>query len=372
MRHGLIGFVAALAALSLALPAAAQPAPGPGGTTAGAERAAEVVETLRLANPTPALSVAVARDGAVIWARAWGKADLELGTDATPQTRFRLGSVSKIVTATIAARLAQQGRIDLDAPISRYMPDLPAHHRATTLRQLFGHQGGVRHYIQRDQDPDIDLRDYPTTASALAIFINDPLIAEPRARYAYSTFGYTLAGAVMEAATGKTLPQLIAEEVTTPLDLPGLEPDVPTAIEPMRSRFYSPTDDGGVVNAVAVNSAYKWAGGGMIAAPADLALFGQAILDDGYLTEATRETMFTLQDLSDGSTTIVGLGWRADRDDKGRLRWHHAGNIAGGRALLLIYPELGLSIAIMSNLGGIPSDVLNPSSAIADAFAEAR
>ena len=374
MRNMVLKGLALAVAGALLAAGAVQAAPA----SSAVARARAAIAESRRASPTPALSVAVVRGGEVVWAEAQGLADLEQDVRATPATRFRLGSVSKVVTATLAARLAQQGVLDLDAPISRYLPDLPAHHRATTLRQLLGHQGGVRHYADKDFAPTqpggtIDQRAYASTADALAIFIDDPLIAPPGTRYAYSTFSYTLASAVMEAAAKRPFLDLVEDELARPLKLSSLKGDQSIPLMPSRTRFYDPAPQGapagGFVNAPAVNVAYKWAGGGFIATPSDIARLGYALIRPGYLDAATHRMVFTNLATADGKPTLVGLGWRVDKDRQGRTRWHHAGAIDGGRAVVVIYPDLDLSVAFMTNLSQTPGEVLIPAEAIADAFA---
>src|SRR6478609_9322119 len=96
------------------------------------------------AHDAPAISWAVANDEGPLWTAAHGLANVELGVAARPEHRFRLGSVSKVVTTVAATRLVARGLIELDTPIAYWLPDLPQHHRRTTLRQLFTHTGGVR------------------------------------------------------------------------------------------------------------------------------------------------------------------------------------------------------------------------------------
>jgi serine beta-lactamase-like protein LACTB, mitochondrial len=192
-------------------------------------------------DPLPALSVAIMKGDELLWAEAFGKADLELDVTATTAHRFRLGSVSKIVTTTAAAQLAARGVLDLDAPISRYMPALPGQHGDTTLRQLFTHRGGVRHYADKDfAPPSIDQRTYRNNDEILALFIDDPLIAKPGERVSYSTFGYTLASIVMENAAQNPFLDIIQREIAAPLGLASLGPDDVLRIVPNRVRGYHP------------------------------------------------------------------------------------------------------------------------------------
>jgi len=336
---------------------------------------------LLAAAPIPALSFAVMRGTALLWAEAFGKVDLELDTAATAAHRFRLGSVSKVVTATLAAQLTVRGVVDLDAPIATYMPDLPPQHLATTLRQLLTHRGGVRHYAEKDWSPGvpgpIDQRRYAGNADILAVFISDPLIAKPGERVSYSTFGYTLASLVLEAASNLPFLDLVQREIAGPLGLPSLGPDDSVAVVPDRVRGYHPGDAirktfpgyaGKWANTVIANVNYKWAGGGLLATPTDLARFGAAHLAPGKLHKKALDTLFTVHTERTERSPPLGLGWRIDEDDAGRLRWHHAGGQDGVRASLVVYPKQKLSIALAANTGA-PGDVNGPSAKLANIFA---
>ena len=351
-------------------------------TGSAADKADVVAQAVQQASPTPALSLAVARPGGIAWAKAYGKVDLEFDIPATPAHRFKLGSVSKVVTATTAAKLAVRGVLDLDGPISTWLPDLPEQHRATTLKQLLTHRGGVRHYAAKDSDASgpgglVDFRTFQSNDRILAIFINDPLVAAPGTSVNYSTYGYTLASLAMEAAAKKPFVDLVAEEVAKPFGLASLEPDDPISTRPGRVSGYGPAQPyrsmyplvrEGWVNVRQVNPAYKWAGGGLIATPSDMARFGAAHLDPNLVSSTERALLFTRITEASPTSPPLGLGWRLDKDAKGRTRWHHAGNQEGGRASLVVYPDLDLSIAFATNVAGVPGDTLTPSSNLADAF----
>lgn len=375
MAHSTRRAMLAAAAMTLAAPATALAQ-----RRINAPRAA-MAELARLNTELgiPAVSAAVATPGRLVWAQATGLADLEQAIPASPEDRYRLGSTSKIVTAAIAMRLAERGVVDLDAPIGRYRPTLPQAHRATTLRQLAAHLGGVRHYGMRDLNwPGIDLRNYRTTDDMLAIFINDPLLSAPGQSFNYSTFGFSLIAAVLESASGRPFPELIQAEVSGPLAL-RIEAEIPVNLQADRVRPYQPTGSramaaepraaGKVLNAAPVNPTYKWAGGGMIGRATDLAIFGAAHLQPGYLKAETLREMMTPLSPRDGTAPVpVGVAWRIDKDREGRARWHHAGAIDGGRSQLVVYPDAGMAVALMSNLSETPQDPLPSCALIAEAF----
>lgn len=349
-----------------------------GSTASASSTLGKIRETLAV----PAVSAAVVRSGELIWYEAQGQADIELRVPAQPAHRFRLGSVSKVVTVAIGARLSDAGVVDLDVPIGHYRTNLPAQHRETTLRQLYSHRGGVRHYVEGDLNPTapggtVDNRIYRTTDDALAIFINDPLVAAPGTAVNYSTFGYTLISAVLESASGKSFLALLKEQVIAPLELTEFAADEPMALVEGRVRPYDPgaaykdlmpVPAIPVVNAYPINPAYKWAGGGMVSSARDLARVGAAHLNDGYLTKHTRDLLFTPITARTAQMPPLGLGWRIDNVATLGNRLHHAGNIQGGRAQIALYPDHGMAIALMSNLGGIPQDIASYADTIAEAF----
>ena len=387
-RAVIAGASAAMAFRSVAASAYASPSRHP-----GAAKASQLSRQLFGSRQAPALSLAVARTDRLVWAEALGRVDVEFGVAATPRHTFRLGSVSKVVTATAAARLVARGMLDLDAPISRWLQDLPELHRATTMRQLLTHRGGVRHYGPKDFDVNgpggpMYMRTYPTDQDILALFINDPLVAPPGTRISYSSYGYTLASMVMQAVTGKEFRQLIHEEIGTPFGLSTLVDDDPWMIQPLRARGYLNAQDlqllsgsvpkgawpkltDGLANIPLSNPAYCWAGAGFLMSPSDTARFGAAVLEGAgtKITAEERKLLFTPMTERTPQMPPLGLGWRLSPDPKGRPRYHHEGATPGGRYALTVYPEQGLSIAIAGNVMNMMLNVGKISSDLADLFA---
>jgi serine beta-lactamase-like protein LACTB len=381
-RQVLAGTSAAIAAAPMMPTTASEPTPS-------VTKASRYAHELFAAKPAPALSMAVARGDGVIWAEALGTANLEHGVPATVAHTFPLGSVSKVITSTAAARLVTRGALDIDAPISLYLPDLPAHHQATTMRQLLTHRGGVRHYLPHDFDIQgpggaVYMRSYPTNDTIRSLFIDDPLIAAPGTSVNYSSYGYTLASMVMEAAAGMPFLDLIDAEIVRPLALESFAAEDPWAIIPHRAGRYMNAFDVGILygslpeaarprltdgwaNLPLSNPAYCWAGAGFLMAPSDTARFGAALLN-GALTSTERALLFIPMTESTQSSPPLGLGWRIDKDAKERPRWHHAGSTPGGRYMLVLYPDLGLSVAIAGNVMAMPLDAAKAASDLADLF----
>src|SRR5712671_8010285 len=153
----------------------------------------------RLATQIPGVQVAVAVNGKLVWSEGFGYADAERQQPVTRETQFRIGSVSKPLTATAVVLLYERGKLDLDVPVQRYVPSFPDKGTPITTRQLGGHLAGIRHY----QGDEFTLNQrFPTVTAALAIFQNDSLVAKPGTRFSYSSYGFNLISAVVESASG--------------------------------------------------------------------------------------------------------------------------------------------------------------------------
>lgn len=336
--------------------------------------AKRTAERLFATKPAPALSIAIARGESIIWSEAIGHADLELEVPATSAHRFPMGSVSKVITSTLAAKLVTNGTLDLDTPVVKWLPDLPEQHHKTTMRHLLTHRGGIRHYKSAEislANPagPIYMRLYPDDSKVLDLFIHDPLVAEPGTPPTYSSFGYTLASLVMQAATGRPYLDLVEQQIAKPFHLESLTPDNPWVIVPSRAGKYMNAQDVEMLSAglppalrpqltngwakmACSNPAYCWPGAGFLMTPSDAAQFGVAMIDtpQSKLTKQERELLFTPMTAATKQMPPLGLGWRISPDQKGRARWHHAGATGGGAYFLAVYPEQKMSVAIAVNV----------------------
>ncbi len=313
---------------------------------------------------TVSISGAVAIGGTPIWAGTIGLSDVDARTPAKVTHQYRIGSISKSITAVALMRMVDRGLIDLDADISEYLPDYPTYGAPITARQLAGHQAGVRRYATDfTQFPPTDFystKHYFDVNEAVIPFRDDALLFTPGQGFSYSTHGYTLLSAVMQAAANKKYLELVDELVFNPAGMTDAAPDDVTTAMPNLVKFY--TAEGGLYGAVPkVDLSNKWAGGGFIATPTDLVKLGVA-LQNGKLMGPVRWTeMVTSQPMFDGSENpqAYAIGWR-HHDTINILGEeapveviHHGGVTAGAAAFLLMVPGKDgapdISIAFASN-----------------------
>ena len=310
--------------------------------------AEEWVKKLMEEQHIPGMAVSVSKENKLIWSQGYGFADLEqqIPVDAS-KTKFRIGSVSKSLTAAAMMRLFQDGKLDLDAPIQTYVPSFPKKEKGEiNLRLLGGHLAGIRHYKGNEFLSD---KHYPTVLEGLDIFKDDPLISVPGSKYSYSSYGWNLISAAIETASEKEFLPYVNEVVFTPLEMTNTEADFATKEIENRTNFYEVTNAGKVVDAPFVDNSYKWAGGGFIGTSEDLVKFGNALLGDEYLNQTSKDEFITSQKTTDGKLTNYGIGWRTKVDDFGRTWFGHTGGSVGGITYFGVFPEEKMVIALVSN-----------------------
>ena len=344
-----IRFVVALT-LAFAAPAGASPAP----ELAAAKRAKieAAIAKFMAANKVPGLAAAVVENGALEWSAGFGSADLENAVPATASTLFRLGSVSKPMTAVAAMQLWERGKLDLDAPVQKYCPSFPVKDQPVTTRQLLGHLGGVRHYrSDTPDDPEVANTKHfeDPIQGGLGFFANDPLVEKPGTKFHYSTQGFTLIGCAIQGASGRPYTDFMRENVFLPAGMARTGPDEQFAVIPGRTRFYSKEKEGGVRNANFLDSSYKIPGGGLIASADDVARFEEAMLGDKLVKRSTRDLMWASQKTADGAETDYGYGFRTNKV-AGLPSAGHGGGQAGTSTAFLLVPGERAGVVVLTNM----------------------
>ena len=320
----------------------------------------DAVSKFMAANHAPGISVAVVEHGEMVWSEGFGLADLENSVPATSRTLYRLGSISKPLSATAAMNLWERGKIDLDAPVQKYCPAFPQKEFPITTRELLGHLGGIRHYTAESlDDPELgNTKHFDSLSDGIKFFANDPLVAKPGTRFHYSTFGYTLVGCAVEGASGEKFVDYIRENIFQPAGMSATQWDNLIAITPHRTRYYSQDKSGVVVNAGLLDPSYKIPGGGFISSADDIARFEIAILNDAVLKRATRDIMWTPQKTADGKENGYALGWGTGTEDG---VWHvgHTGSQQGASTAMILAPELKDGVVVLINMDGVDAGALS-------------
>lgn len=306
-----------------------------------------MLDALIASNGVPGMGAAVWRDGEVVWTGCSGLRDIAAKRPVERDTVFRLASVSKPLAITAAAKLAEQGRLDLDAPVSGMLPWLRNDWQPISVRQLSAHISGMPHYQLGDRSAGE--RHYATGRDAVGIFAGRKLLSTPGTSYRYSSWGYTLIGAVIEARSGQHYLDYLAEQITPGLtiqaDTDGLGKNV--------SRLYK--IGGGAPRPAPPNDfSYTWPGGGMAGTPEALVRFGGRLLQGRIVSPKTWQAMLQPTRYANGQPVRerdygLGLGWRIDEDADGAGIAHHAGTTDGARSALVLWPQQALAASVLSN-----------------------
>lgn len=295
----------------------------------------------------PGLSISISQKGDLVYSKGFGYADLEKKIPVDPsKTLFRIGSVSKTLTASALAQIYEGKKVNLDAPIQKYVPRWPNKGEVITLRLLAGHLAGIRHY----KGPEfMSKKKYDNVNDGLDIFIDDPLINKPGTQYSYSSYGWNLISVAMENASSEPFLSLVTETVFKKLSMTNTMADHADRSIKNRTKFYQ-LRNGEVIEAPYVDNSYKWAGGGFIGTTEDLCKFGQAHMTSGFLTQETLNEWRTSQKTLSGTTTNYGIGWRIFKRPSGKTFYGHSGGSVGGITFFIIHIPSETVLAITGNM----------------------
>lgn len=339
------------------------------------EEGRSIARSLVAEEKLPGLSLAVAVDGEIVWAEGFRWADVETQTPVTPATRFRIGGVSKTLTAAAVGRLSERSRFDLDAPVERYVPSFPEKEWPVTTRQLMAHTAGIRHH--HGEGEIFRTTHCADDAERLAIFADDPLRFRPGTEHLYSAYGWVLVGAVVAAAADEPYLDFVRREILTPLGMESTVPDVAGRRRPGSAHVYYPRfmldPRYGLQDAPAVDLSCILPAGGFLSTPSDLVRFGSAMMGDALLDPATVEELHTPVELASGESTSQALGWTVGRIPLGADETPTRivaqglgdavqrspisattvdGHVPGGTTTLLLVPERRIAIAVATNVSG--------------------
>lgn len=291
------------------------------------------------------ISVGFMKDG-YVWTKGFGYADLENKLPMKAEGSFRMASITKTFTAIAVLQLVEQGKIDLDAEVQKYVPYFPKKKWPVTVRLLLGHLGGISHY--RDYDKEGHIKVHKDTKESLEIFSGFDLVAEPGTRYRYSSYGFNLLGAVVEGASGQSYADYIKEHIFDPLGMENSRIDDPEDIIPNRVRGYR-IEENKIENSEYVNMSSRFAGGGTRSTVVDLLKYAKGIMAGKLLKEKTWQQMFTSMATRAGVLTGYGMGFSISPLN-GHFQVGHGGAQAETRTYLLILPRLNFAAAIGSNM----------------------
>lgn len=291
----------------------------------------------------PGCGVAILRGGKVEKIKSYGLANVELGVKCTRNSAFEIGSVSKQFTAAAVMMLVEEGKVALDDPISKHIPDTPPAWKDVTVRHLLTHTSGIKTYTELT---GFDLDNRLTQAQFVSLLAKQPLDFPAGTKYKYNNSGYSLAGFVIENASGKTFWKFLKERIFEPLGMKNTGDRDPLRIIPgrvdgyifdkngLRNKDYDVTDLGGA--------------GAICSTINDMAKWAAAVDKNALLQPSSWAEIRTPQKLTDGSSLTYGLGWNV-RKVNGHTMHSHGGSTSGFSVHIQRYPDDGLTIVMLTN-----------------------
>lgn len=307
----------------------------------------------------PGVSLGIRGPGAD-FAGAAGMADIETGEPLTVNHRMYIASLGKVFTASIALQLCDEGRLDLDEPVTTWLPGgvtkrLPMSD-AITLRHLLSHRSGISDYMNDAVEWRTDFisdsgREW-THSDILSYLYDKPLLFEPGSEFEYSNSNYILAGMIIEKVTGQLLHTLIRKRILAPL---GLKHTI-NGNERARNEYIA---HGYVIRRGRIIDTYPWFGhygladSGIQSTPVDMTLFTESLFSTGKVLSKRMRAEMTDVTMNGLSHSVYGMGIYVQQNPWGAgLRWYsHDGIDPGYQADLMYLPEFGLSIVLAANAG---------------------
>ena len=287
-------------------------------------------------------TVLVARDK-VIFSKGYGMANLEWNIPNAPDVKFRLGSITKQFTAACILLLEERGKLDVNDPVKKYMPDAPAAWDKITLFNLLTHTSGIPSFTGFPAYRSIE--PFETTPEKLvATFRDKPLEFQPGEKWNYSNSGYVLLGYLIEKISGQPYAQFLQENVLTPLGMKDSGYDSNAAIIPKRASGYTPTPKG-VENTGFINMSVPFSAGALYSTTEDLLRWEQGLFGGKVLSAAE------LQKMTTPFKNDYAFGLMVN-EQKGRKVIAHGGGIEGFNTSLAYYPEDKLTVIVLANLNG--------------------
>jgi len=294
-------------------------------------------------------TVLVVKDGKTLINQGYGSADLEWNIPNTPTAKFRLGSITKQFTATSILLLEERGKLKIDDPISKYLPDAPPAWQKITIYNVLTHTSGIPSFTGFPDYSATEWKD-TTPAELVARFRDKPLDFEPGSKFFYSNSGYVLLGYLIEKISGQTYADFLQQNIFTPLGMTNTGIDSNAAILPQRAQGYSPSPNG-THHAGYISMTIPFSAGALYSTTGDLLKWEQGLFAGKILSPSSLAKMTTpfKENYAMGLTVVT-------RD--GHKRIAHGGGIEGFNTALEFYPDDKLIVIVLGNLnGGAPDQI---------------
>jgi len=297
----------------------------------------------------PGAAVLIAKKGQVIYEKAFGMANLELGVPLKTDHVFRIGSVSKQFTGAAIMQLVEQGKLSLQDELTKFIPDYPTQGKKITVEHLLTHTSGIKSYTDmKEWTPEVHRKDF-TVSALIDFFKNQPMDFDPDAKWQYNNSGYILLGYIIEKVSGQTYGEYVTEHIFKPL---GMKNSYYGDVEPViknRAAGYSQAGPAGpYLNAAFLSMTQPYAAGSLLSTVEDLYTWTKALHSGKVVKPESLKKMTTPYTLPDGTNTHYGYGLQMG-NLLGSPTVEHSGGIHGFLSDLVYLPNEDVCVAILTN-----------------------
>jgi len=296
-------------------------------------------------NETGAIAL-ISSHGKIIYKKAFGMANLELNVPMQTTNVFRIGSITKQFTAIAILQLMEQGKLNLQDVITKFIPNYPLQGETITIEHLLTHTSGIRDFTSIKDTVQRSKRDF-TPTELINFFQNQPMRFAPGTRYEYSNSNYTLLGYIIEKITGKTYQQYLEANFFQPLGMTSSFYGNDTMIIKNRATGYTKGEKQ-IENSTAISMTQPFAAGSILSTVEDLFKWQQAVQLYKLVKKETLEKAFTRYTLANGKETSYGYGWRFGFIQQSPSIGH-GGLISGFKTMALYLPKEDVYVVVLSN-----------------------
>lgn len=341
------------------IPAPLAPPAAPAAAINAAQLAAidAYVQAQMARSHVPGLALVVTLDGKPVLEKGYGVLDSASGAIVTPDSVFQIASVTKQFTASAIMLLAQDGKLQLDDPITRHLPTAPQAWSGITLRHLLNHTSGFTRDFPEEMLMPLLGKLPPPPDTLVTMAADTERLAAPGVQHVYSNVGYHLLGFVVEKVSGLHFAELLRQRVFAPLGMSTagmISAPLPAG---MATGYQWNGTALAPVSGLMATPGFMEGEGGLRMSARDLAKWDAALLGESYLSRASLTLMHTPARLLDGKSVQYGLGWVIDEVNRQPFTWHN-GQLEGFRSQFTRHTSAGLSVIVLANASEAPLDAI--------------
>lgn len=313
---------------------------------------------------SPGFAVLIAKDGEIIYRKAFGYANLELDVKLKPEHIFRIGSITKQFTACAILKLEEEGKLSIQDDISKYIEDYPTHGHTITIEHLLTHTSGIKSYTGlKKWDSEMHKKDF-SPVEMVDFFKNEPMDFAPGEQFRYNNSAYFILGYIIELVSGKKYDEYLAQNFFEPLGMDNTMYGSTSKIIKNRADGYQ-KQKGEYVNANFLSMSQPYAAGSLLSTVDDLNVWYKAVWNDQVISKESRKKAHSSFKLNNGKATGYGYGWFLGNIQESPMI-QHGGGIHGYLTASLYLPNDKVFVTVFSNCNSNPpGDIANKLAAIA-------